>query len=336
MKNACLVIAEAGVNHNGDLKLAKQLVDIAVEAGADIVKFQTFKASSLVTQEAKMAAYQKANTGKTESQYEMLKRLELSHEDHHTLMQYCREKNIEFLSTGFDEESLLFLNELGLRKFKIPSGEMTNYPYLKLMASFKPELLVMSTGMATMAEVKNSFDLLVKSGVDKERIVVLHCTTDYPTALKDVNLSSMVAMGKELGCRVGYSDHTTSLEVPLSAVALGATVIEKHFTVSKDLPGPDHKASLEGAELKEMVKRIRDFSTYWGLPEKKPTSQELQNRLVARKSIVAKTDIAAGEVLSEKNLTTKRPGTGVDPMQWPSVLGTKAKRSFKQDELIEL
>lgn len=332
----CLVIAEAGVNHNGDLTIAKKLVDVAVEAGADIVKFQTFKAANLVTPDAKTATYQQINTGKQETQYEMLKRLELSYEHHHELIRYCQHKGIEFLSTGFDEESLYFLKDLGLRKFKIPSGEMNNYPYLKLIASFDPELVIMSTGMATLDEVKASHELLLSFGVRREQIVVLHCTTDYPTRLSDVNLNSMLAMGQILNCRVGYSDHTRSLEVPTVATALGAVVIEKHFTLSRDMEGPDHKASLEGAELKEMVRRIRDVPEYLGSSEKKPTAQELKNRLIARKSIVAKRDIFAGEIFSDENLSTKRPGHGINPMQWDQVLGLKAKRDFKKDELVEL
>lgn len=335
MANNCLVIAEAGVNHNGSFENAKKLVDIAAKSGADIVKFQTFQAASLVTPDAEMATYQQVNTGKKESQFEMLKRLELSFEDHYRLVSYCKSKNIEFLSTAFDEESLIFLRDLGLRKFKIPSGEMTNYPYLKLIASFKPDLLIMSTGMATFDEVEKSFQVLQDFGITSDKIIVLHCTTDYPVKIQDVNLKSMLTMSHRLGCRVGYSDHTTSLEVPLVAAALGAAVIEKHFTIDRNMEGPDHKASLEGPELREMVKRIRDLSDYWGSGDKKPTEQEVKNRQVARKSIVAKTDIKEGDVFSEANLTTKRPGNGLSPMEWPHLLGQKAKRKFSKDELIE-
>lgn len=330
-----LIIAEAGVNHNGDINLAKLLIDRAKEAGADIVKFQTFKAENLVTKSAKMAEYQLQNTQKKESQFEMLKKLEIDESGFIELKKYAESKNIEFLSTGFDLESLKFLKTLGMKLWKIPSGEITNRPYLEFVGAQKT-LVILSTGMSTMQEIEEAIEVLVDAGTNREKIIVLHCTTDYPAKFSDVNLMAMRAIGEKFSLAVGYSDHTNGIEVPVAAVALGAVVIEKHFTLDKEMPGPDHKASLNPVELKSMVEGIRHIEEALGSQEKKPTPQELENIKVARKSIVAKRDINIGEVFSEENLTTKRPGTGISPMKINTIYGQKAKRHFVQDEIIEL
>lgn len=328
----CIIIAEAGVNHNGSLENAKKLVDVAKECGADIVKFQTAKLDLLVSKTAHMADYQKKNTGVEESQKDMLKKLLLDFGEFIELANYCKKVGIQFLSTPFDIESIHFLNDMQ-DIWKVPSGEITNYPYLVEIARTGKKVLL-STGMAQMAEIREAVRALEINGT--KDIVILHCTTEYPAPIKDVNLNVMKTLGDEFGYPIGYSDHTQGIEVDLAAVALGATVIEKHFTLDRNLPGPDHKASLEPDELKAMVEGIRKIEAALGSCEKKPSEVELNNRAVARKSIVAKRDIRTGEKLTEENITTKRPGTGVSPMKWLEVLGSKAIRDFEEDELIEL
>lgn len=327
-----LIIAEAGVNHNGSLEMAKKLVDTAKICGADIVKFQTAKLDSLVSKSAHMADYQKKNIGVEESQKDMLKKLLLSFDEFIELAAYCKQVGITFLSTPFDIESIHFLNDMQ-DIWKVPSGEITNYPYLvEIAKTGKP--VILSTGMAEMDEISSAIKVLINNGT--QDITLLHCTTEYPAPIKDVNLRVMETMRDAFGYPVGYSDHTQGIEVDLAAAALGATVIEKHFTLNRNLPGPDHKASLEPNELKAMVDGIRKIEFAMGIPEKKPSNVELKNRLVARKSIVAKTAIKAGDVLSVDNITTKRPGSGISPMKWNDVLGTKAIRDFEEDELIEI
>lgn len=334
MTNKVVIIAEAGVNHNGDLQQAKKLIDAAADAGVDYVKFQTFKANKLVTRQAKRAAYQDQNTGDKDSQYEMLKKLELSEEDHRELINYCEEKGIKFLSTGFDDESLSFLESLGLELAKVPSGEITNLPYLKTMAKLFPKI-VLSTGMADIHEVKQAYQVLLDNGARAENIIVLHCNTEYPTPMEDVNLKAMDHIRGELNTEVGYSDHTLGIEVPIAAVALGAKLIEKHFTLDRKLPGPDHRASLEPVELKDMVSAIRNIEkAISGSGVKEPSPSEMKNKPVARKSIVASRSIKKGEVFSDDNLTVKRPGTGMNPMLWDRIIGTRAEKDFEPDEFI--
>ena len=334
--NHTLVIAEAGVNHNGSIELAKQLVDKAVEAGADYVKFQTFNAAKLVTKTARQADYQQKNMGGGgDSQYQMLKKLELSPEEHGILTDYCREKGIKFFSTAFDLDSIDFLDSLHLNLWKIPSGEITNYPYIKKIAQKQGDV-ILSTGMSTADDIQHAVDVLLRWGKSKEQITILHCNTEYPTPFEDVNLRAMQTIKERFGTQVGYSDHTRGIEVPVAAVALGAKVIEKHFTLDRNLPGPDHKASLEPEELKAMVSAIRNIEKALGSAEKKVSDSERKNIAIARKSIVAAKDIKQGEILTEENLTVKRPGTGISPMRWEEVLGTAAVRDFQEDELIEL
>jgi N,N'-diacetyllegionaminate synthase len=330
-----LVIAEAGVNHNGDLDLARQLVDVAARAGADVVKFQTFSADRLVTAAARQADYQTRNTGIEESQHAMLKRLELSRSDHLDLIAHCRSAGIEFFSTGFDTGSVDMLLELGARRIKIPSGELTNLPFLRHIGRAARDV-ILSTGMGTFDEVAAAVDALERAGTPRARITVLHCTTNYPAGMEEVNLRAMAAMGEKLAVRVGYSDHTIGIEVALAAVALGATVIEKHFTIDRTLPGPDHKASLEPAELAAMVAGIRNVERALGTDEKRPSAAEIANRAVVRRSLVAARPIAAGEAFAADNLAVKRPGTGVSPMRWDEVVGRQAPRAFDTDEAIEL
>lgn len=331
-----LIIAEAGVNHNGDIAKAKALIDKGAEAGVDYVKFQTFKAEKLVTKQAQRASYQDKNTQNNDSQYEMLKKLELSQALHQELMDYCNQKGVKFLSTGFDSESLVFLAQLGITIAKVPSGEITNLPYLRQVASLFPEV-ILSTGMATIDEIKDAVKVLIDNGVSKDKITILHCNTEYPTPMEDVNLKAMLHIQRELGLPIGYSDHTLGIEVPIAAVALGATVIEKHFTLDKTLPGPDHKASLEPNELKAMVSAIRNIEkAIGGSGLKEVSKSEEKNKPIARKSIVASTDIKKGNIFTPENLTVKRPGTGISPMQWDEVIGKEAKRDFQEDELIEL
>lgn len=332
-----LIIAEAGVNHNGSIELAKKLVEKAKEAGVDYIKFQTFKASKLVTKAAKQAEYQQKNIGKEgDSQYQMLKKLELSPEEHEILIDYCKELGIKFFSTAFDFDSIDYLHSLNLGLWKIPSGEVTNYPFLKRIAAFN-EPTILSTGMCDMGDVRAAVDALYKNGLSKENLILLHCNTEYPTPFEDVNLKAMDALRKEFGVEVGYSDHTKGIEVPIAAVALGATVIEKHFTLDRNMEGPDHKASLEPDELKAMVSAIRNIEKAVGGDGTKHVSEsEKKNIAIARKSIVAACDIKAGEEFTEQNLTVKRPGNGISPMRWEEVVGTKAKRDFSEDDLIEI
>ena len=331
-----LIIAEAGVNHNGDIAKAKALIDKGAEAGVDFVKFQTFKAGNLVTKQAKRAAYQDKNTQDNDSQYEMLKKLELSQAVHQELIDYCAQKGVQFLSTGFDFESLEFLAGLGITIAKIPSGEITNLPYLRKIATLFPEV-ILSTGMATITEIKDAVKVLTDNGISKDKIAILHCNTEYPTPMEDVNLKAMLHIQRELGVPVGYSDHTLGIEVPIAAVALGATVIEKHFTLDKTLPGPDHKASLEPEELKAMVMAIRNIEkAIGGSGLKEVSKSEAKNKPIARKSIVATKTIKKGDLFSVENLTVKRPGTGISPMQWDNVIGKTAKKDFEEDDLIEL
>jgi len=332
-----IIIAEAGVNHNGSINLAKQLIDIAHEAHADFVKFQTFKTELNISKTAVKAEYQKRNAiNKEETQYDMAKKLELCFDDFRELNRYCEKIGIGFLSTGFDFPSIDFLDELGQQFFKIPSGEITNKPYLQHIAS-KGKPVIMSTGMATLEEIKATLIVLINKGLKKEQITVLHCNTEYPTPMKDVNLKAMITIQNSLGVKVGYSDHTQGIEVPIAAVTLGATVIEKHFTLNRNMPGPDHKASMEPEELKAMVKAIRNVElAISGNGIKEPSPSEFKNIVVARKSIVTARPIKKGELLTEENLTVKRPGNGISPMRWDEVIGQKAKRTFNEDELIEL
>lgn len=337
MKKRTIIIAEAGVNHNGDMTKAFELVDAAVVAGVDYVKFQTFKPEKLVSKFAVKADYQIENTGKAdESQLTMLKKLELSHQQHEQLIQYCKQKNIQFFSTAFDLESLQYLKDIGLELVKIPSGEITNLPYLRLAAKLFKKV-ILSTGMATLDDIRDAVKVFTDSGVDIDDITILHCNTEYPTPMKDVNLLAMLHIQNELKTAVGYSDHTLGIEVPIAAVALGATIIEKHFTLDKMMEGPDHRASLEPHELREMVKAIRNIDDATsGSGYKVPSESEVKNIGIARKSIVATKKIKAGEVLSEENITTKRPGTGISPMKWDDVIGKVALRDFEEDELITL
>ena len=336
MKNV-IIIAEAGVNHNGSIALAKKLIDAAVYAGVDFVKFQTFKSESLVSKSAKKASYQIENTKDTsESQLQMLKKLELSKEQHYEIVTYCNEKNISFFSTAFDIESLEFLKELGLSMVKIPSGEITNLPYLRKAAELFSEIII-STGMSTMNDIEQAVNVFLKAGHNKNNISIMHCNTEYPTEMKDVNLLAMNTIQLKFSTKVGYSDHTLGTEVPIAAVALGAKIIEKHFTLDRSLPGPDQLASLEPNELKFMVDSIRNIElAISGSGEKLPSESETKNIEIARKSIVAKTNILKGEVFSEKNITTKRPGNGLSPMQWDNVIGKIANKNFSEDDLIEM
>ena len=333
MKNRTLIIAEAGVNHNGDLKLAKQLIDAAAEAGADLVKFQTFNADRQATRTAKKADYQTRTTDSKETQHEMLRRLELSAEMHKELIAHCAARNIGFFSTGFDIESVDLLVSLGQDHFKIPSGEITNLPYLRHIGRLG-KAIILSTGMATMGEIEAAIDVLEQAGTPRANMTVLHCTTEYPTPMAEVNLRAMQSIHAAFGVAVGYSDHTSGIEVAIAAVALGASVIEKHFTLDRNLPGPDHKASLEPEELKAMVAAIRNIELALGDGIKRLTPSEARNKPIARKSLVASQTIKAGEVFSAQNITTKRPGTGISPMRWDEVLGQVARRDYHEDELI--
>jgi len=328
-----IIIAEAGVNHNGSIELAKILIDIAAEAGVDFVKFQTFKAETLVTQTADKAEYQKEITNTDESQFEMIKKLELDRKTHEELIDYCKIKDIQFLSTAFDQDSIELLAELNIPLFKIPSSEITNLPYLRYIGKMgKP--IIMSTGMSTLDEVHNALNILIESGAKKDKITILHCNTEYPTPMEDVNLKAMLTIRDELGVKIGYSDHTLGIEVAISAVAMGATVIEKHFTLDRTLPGPDHAASLEPDELKSMVTAIRNIENAMGGGIKKPSSSEIKNMPVIRKSIVAKKSIKKSEKFSEDNLTVKRPGTGISPMEWDNVIAKVANHDYEMDDLI--
>jgi N,N'-diacetyllegionaminate synthase len=327
------IIAEAGVNHNGSTVLAKKLIDVASRAGVDAVKFQTFKAENLVSKDAQKADYQKETTRSKESQYEMIKKLELDVDTHKELMSYCKEKNILFLSTPFDHDSIDMLSNLGLSIFKVPSGEITNLPYLRHIGSFNKEI-ILSTGMADMGEIEDALDVLIASGTERHKVTILHANTMYPTPMEDVNLRAMITIGNTFDLPFGYSDHTLGIEVDIAAVAMGATIIEKHFTLDKTMDGPDHKASLEPSELIAMVKGIRNIEVALGSSIKKPSTSEKPNIAIARKSIVAATDIQEGELLTEDNLTIKRPGTGINPMQWDIILGSTAQKNYSQDELL--
>lgn len=327
------IIAEAGVNHNGSLELAKKLIDVACDAHADAVKFQTFKAEKLVSKSAQKAEYQKQTSDANESQYEMIKKLELDEEAHHVLMEYCQAKNILFLSTPFDRESIELLDNLGLEIFKIPSGEITNLPYLRHIGKLQKKV-ILSTGMADMNEIEDALNILLMAGTKKENITILHANTEYPTPMEDVHLNAMVSIGKTLDIAYGYSDHTLGIEVPIAAVAMGARVIEKHFTLDKTMEGPDHKASLEPGELKAMVKAIRNIESALGNCIKKASPSEIKNKSIARKSIVTCKAIAKGERFCEDNITIKRPGSGISPMKWDEIIGTVATKNYQEDELI--
>ena len=335
MAHKVFIIAEAGVNHNGSLGTAKKMVDIAVQAGADAVKFQTFKAGALVSKYAAKAGYQKMTTRKGESQLEMIKKLELGLHEHKELLRYCRKKKIIFLSSPFDLESIDLLECLGLKIFKIPSGEITNLPYLRKIGSLRKKLII-STGMSTLKEVGDALRILVKSGTKKKDITVLHCNTEYPTPFSDVNLLAMLTIKNKLGVQAGYSDHTSGIEVAIAAAALGAAVIEKHFTISKNMQGPDHKASLEPKEFAAMLLAIRNIEQALGEGIKRPTASEAANLQVVRKSLVASRAISIGELFSAVNITAKRPGTGISPMRWDELIGRPSPRAFAPDELIEL
>lgn len=333
MSKKTLIIAEAGVNHNGDYSLGKKLIDAAKDAGANIIKFQVFKTEALVSKNAKKAEYQKTNGNDTESQFEMVKKLELSFENFKALKNYADQIGIEFLATAFDVDSLNFLKSLSPKLWKVPSGEVTNLPYLEYIGRLQSRVLI-STGMCDLDEVKKALEILIQNGTTKDKITVFHCNTEYPTPYKDVNLNAMLTIKKELGVSIGYSDHTAGIEVPLAAVALGATVIEKHFTLDKTMEGPDHAASLNPSELKAMVQGIRNIEVCLGSFEKKPSPSEIKNRAIARRSIVAITNIKKGDVFTEKNLGVKRPGNGISPMEWYNILGSIAEKNYSPDELI--
>ena len=327
------IIAEAGVNHNGSLDLAKRLADVAVDAGADAVKFQTFKTENLVSRNAKKADYQKETTDTSESQFDMIKKLELDMDIHQKLIDHCQENNIMFLSTPFDNDSVNLLSDLGLQIFKIPSGEITNLPYLRHIGSLDKQV-ILSTGMSNIQEVEDALTILVGAGTLKENITVLHANTMYPTPMEDVNLNAMLTMQRELGVAVGYSDHTLGIEVDIAAVAMGASVIEKHFTLDKTMDGPDHKASLEPKELKAMVSAIRNIEKALGSSEKKPSPSESVNIDIVRKSIVANQDIKEGDFLTDKNIAVKRPGNGISPMKWDNIINSIATKTYKADDFI--
>lgn len=335
MTHRTLIIAEAGVNHNGDLSLAKQLIDVAAEAGVDLVKFQTFNADCLVTRTAKKADYQAKTTGKEETQYAMLHGLVLTEDMHRELIAHCATRNIGFFSTGFDIESIDLLLSLGQDHFKIPSGEITNLPYLRHIGQLGRNV-ILSTGMATLGDIEAAIDVLEQAGTPRRKLTVLHCTTEYPTPMTEVNLLAMQSIHAAFGVAVGYSDHTQGIEVAIAAAALGATVIEKHFTLDRKLPGPDHQASLEPAELKAMVVAIRNIEVAMGDGIKRLTPSEIRNKPVVRKSLVANRAIKAGDVFTAENVSAKRPGIGISPMQWDELLGTMALRDFAADELIEM
>ena len=327
------IIAEAGVNHNGSVELAKRLIDVAVDAGADSVKFQTFKAESLVSKSAQKAEYQKKTTDVLESQFEMIKKLELDVETHKELISYCQEKSILFLSTPFDHDSINMLDTLGLQIFKVPSSEITNLPYLRHIGSLNKQV-ILSTGMSNLQEINSALDILIDSGTLKDNITVLHANTMYPTPMDDVNLNAMLTMQIEFDVAIGYSDHTLGIEVDIAAVAMGARIIEKHFTLDKTMVGPDHQASLESNELKAMVKAIRNIERAMGSFEKQPSPSESINIEIVRKSIVASQIIKKGDLLTENNIMVKRPGNGISPMKWDSVIGAIAAKDYQIDDLI--
>jgi N-acetylneuraminate synthase/N,N'-diacetyllegionaminate synthase len=331
--NKTLIIAEAGVNHNGNIETAKQLIDVATEAGVDFVKFQTFKAETLVSEKAKKAAYQEDTTG-SGGQFEMLKKLELSDKDHHELIAYCKQQGVEFLSSAFDVASLHYLNDLGISCFKIPSGEITNLPYLKTIAGFgKP--VILSTGMATLSEIEAALNVLTSDKVNKDQVTILHCNTEYPTPMKDVNLMAMLTIKDAFKVNIGYSDHTLGIEIPIAAVALGAVVIEKHFTLDRNLPGPDHRASLEPNDLKAMVSAIRNIELATsGNGMKVPSKSEAQNKPIVRKSIHLRNKMVAGQQIEDKDLIALRPGTGISTMYWERIVGKTTKNDLPKGHLL--
>ena len=334
MSEKVLIIAEAGVNHNGDINLAKKLIDAAANAGVDYVKFQTFNSKKLVSKNAEKATYQKENTqNESESQLAMLQKLELSKEAHYELIDYCKSKSIKFLSTGFDLESIQFLNELNIDLFKVPSGEITNLPYLRIIGGLKKPVII-STGMADMKEIEDALQVVLESGTSLDNVTILHCNTEYPTPMGDVNLTAMLSIKEKFNVAIGYSDHTLGIEIPIAAVALGAKVIEKHFTLDNTMEGPDHKASLNPVELKAMVDAIRNLEVALGDGVKEPSPSETKNKPIARKSLVANTDIKKGTIFTDENLTIKRPGTGISPMFWDSYIGKEATKDYQEDDLI--
>ena len=330
-----IVIAEAGVNHNGDIELAKRLIDVAADAGVDYVKFQTFKAENLVSIDAKKATYQIQNTNiKDETQFEMLKKLELSHSDHEEIIAYCKFKNINFFSTAFDLDSLEYLAQIGLKIVKVPSGEITNLPYLKLASKLFNEV-ILSTGMATMSEIEDAFNVFREAGIPKSKITILHCNTEYPTPMKDVNLKAMLNIGDKFNCEIGYSDHTLGIEVPIAAVALGAKIIEKHFTLDRNLPGPDHLASLEPNQLKDMVVSIRNIElALSGSGIKEPSISEMNNISIVRKSLYFKSSLKKGHIIENDDLKAMRPGLGISPMKLDSYLGKKLIQDVEEGSLL--
>jgi len=333
-KKGIFIIAEAGVNHNGKIDIARKMIDAAKEVGADAIKFQTFKAESMVTRGARKADYQKNTTPGNESHFEMIKKLELGREEHNELINYCKEKNILFLSSAFDLAGIDLLNELGIEIFKIPSGEITNLPYLRKLGALNKRL-IMSTGMADLGEIEEALNVLTESGTPLRNVTVLHCNTEYPTPFEDVNLKAMLTIQHAFpGIAVGYSDHTNGIEVPIAAVALGASVIEKHFTLDRNLPGPDHRASLEPFELAAMISSIRNIEKALGTGIKKSSPSELKNIPIARKSIVAAVPIKKGELFTDANITVKRPGTGISPMRWDEIVGCRSKKNYSIDEVI--
>lgn len=333
-RNKTFIIAEAGVNHNGSIKLAKKLVNAAVEAGVDAVKFQTFKAEKVISKYAQKADYQKKTTGVADSQLDMVRKLELDEAAHEELFSYCHSRDIQFLSSPFDLDSIDLLDKLGLKIFKIPSGEITNLPFLRKIGALKKEI-ILSTGMADLGEIEDALDVLIKAGTARKNITILHCNTEYPTPFEDVNLRAMLTIKAAFpGMHVGYSDHTRGIEVPIAAVAIGARIIEKHFTLDKNMKGPDHKASLEPNELKAMVNAIRNIGKALGSGIKKPSSSELKNKSIVRKSIVAARNINKGEEFTEGNITVKRPGTGINPMRLDEVMGKRASKDYYKDDLI--
>ena len=330
-----IIIAEAGVNHNGNIETAKKLIDAAAGAGADYVKFQSFKTENIISKSAPKANYQKQNTNNKESQFEMIKKLELDINNHKELISHCKKRNIKFLSSAFDFDSIDLLKELGINLWKIPSGEITNLPYLRKIGSMQQEI-IMSTGMANLSEIEIALDILEQAGTNRSKITVLHCNTEYPTPMQDVNLKAMITIKEAFKIKIGYSDHTIGIEIPVAAVALGAEIIEKHFTLDKTMDGPDHKASLEPDELKAMVTAIRNIEKAMGSGVKKVSHSEEKNKSIVRRSIVAKKKIKKNDIFDESNITIKRPGIGLSPMFWDKILGKKSKFNFEPDELIRL
>ena len=335
MKDKIIIIAEAGVNHNGNLEVAKKLIKEAKSCGADIVKFQTAVPEEVMTRSAPKADYQLITTSASETQLEMAKKIHLPLDAFFELKNLCKDINIEFLTSAFDPISLEFIDKLDMNYYKIPSGEITNYPYLKIIGS-KNKKTFLSTGMADLGEIEDALEILISSGTSHENIYIMHCNTEYPTPFEDVNLNAMKTIYESFKVKVGYSDHTTGIEVPIAAAALGALVIEKHFTLDRNMEGPDHKASLEPGELKKMISAIRNIEKALGDGIKKASKSEEKNKIIARKSIVASLDIREGETFRESNITTKRPGNGISPMLWNLVIGSTAKKNFSKDDLIEL